>query len=315
MSNQKEDVWNEDNRKINANWKLQTYDKIQGEQFKKIFEIKEGKKGSITGVGTEAELKNIVKIFIPDAKITSQKEAKAIINKILPAYSREPDVLLEKYKLIFEFDGPDHYNKPLNIFKDRIKYKDSRDFKIIRWPYYLELNRPTAEFIFGDMVRHFRKQIPNSNLPREGFYTNDKYEEAREKIYTNLFTGKGANKESEVTATGFTDSPYLPSQMCYEGLDILVNDFTWKCNCGCGASHPKINLDQFMWSLKLLEKDLKKQDYRWLVFPISEKGIPWHKNFMDLYEKTIQELGKGNSENLKYVFTRDKKSIRETIYD
>ena len=43
MSNQKEDVWNEDNRKINANWKLQTYDKIQGEQFKKIFEIKEGK--------------------------------------------------------------------------------------------------------------------------------------------------------------------------------------------------------------------------------------------------------------------------------
>ena len=37
------------------------------------------------------------------------------------------------------------------------------------------------------MVRHFRKQIPNSNLPREGFYTNDKYEEAREKIYTNLF--------------------------------------------------------------------------------------------------------------------------------
>ena len=45
------------------------------------------------------------------------------------------------------------------------------------------------------------------------------------------------------------------------------------------------------------KEDVWNEDNRWLVFPISEKGRPWHKNFMDLYEKTIQELVKGNSEN------------------
>lgn len=306
---QKKKIWNEDNRQINT-WRLQTYDKIKQDEFQKIFGAKKFKKSNIGAVDSEKDLLNIIKNFIPDTEILTHEKARNEIQKYLPDYNREPDILLKNYKLIFEFDGPDHYNKTLNIYKDRIKYKVSKDYKIIRWPYYLELNKPTAKFIFGDMIKHFKKQ--NSLLPKEGFYTDNKYEKVREKFYKNLFTGKGAKSEHEVTACGFSSTDLLPAQMCYEGLEILVRDLTWKCDCGCGAHHPKINLDQFMWSLKLYENDLKDLDDKWLIFPISKEGKPWHKKFMELYEKTIDQLENSSSESINYVFVRDKNSIRRT---
>ena len=36
------------------------------------------------------------------------------------------------------------------------------------------------------------------------------------------------------------------------------------------------------------------------------------KKFMDLYEKTIDQLENSSSENINYVFVRDKNSIRRT---
>ena len=64
------------------------------------------------------------------------------------------------------------------------------DIRIIRIPYYLQLSKDVAKFLFKDLINHFRKDL--KNLPSEGFYSDEKYQIAISKVYQNMFTGKAS---------------------------------------------------------------------------------------------------------------------------
>ena len=83
-------------------------------------------------------------------------------------------------------------NIEIKFCKKRKKGKD----KIIRIPYYYQLSKDVAKFIFEDLIKYFSKDL--ENLPKEGFYDDKKYKKAISKVYSNIFTGKPAQSEIEV---------------------------------------------------------------------------------------------------------------------
>ena len=94
----------------------------------------------------------------------------------------KPDYFIEKLGLIFEFDGPIHYQSTFKILKDRIKYRNLNSIelngkpkilRVIRIPYYWQLTRDVAKYMFGDLIKHFSERL--TNLPKEGFYSDEKY--------------------------------------------------------------------------------------------------------------------------------------------
>ena len=142
--------------------------------------------------------------FIKDCKIISnKKETRQFIRnfyeekKLNFHYIIEPDfVVLPKEKgffkdrfnknieaLIFEFDGDKHYYSSTVINSDNNKMKQLENFDLrrIRIPYYFQLTKDIAKFIFDDLIYHYSGQK----------YYND-YDHIRsvKQIYKNTKTGK-----------------------------------------------------------------------------------------------------------------------------
>jgi hypothetical protein len=66
-----------------------------------------------------------------------------IHNKPLPNYSNiKPDYRIESLKLVFEFDGPNHYTEPSVIIKDRLKddVYEREGYKLFRFPFFIQCN-------------------------------------------------------------------------------------------------------------------------------------------------------------------------------
>ena len=96
--------------------------------FKNIF--KQSKKSSLGGLTASKKnkdpFKDILKVFFPEFKdkikinVTLNQIGFDVKNKI------EADYFIEELGLIFEFDGPPHYNNPFKIVADERKKKISR---------------------------------------------------------------------------------------------------------------------------------------------------------------------------------------------
>ena len=122
-------------------------------------------------------LKEVLKVFIPEEKYGKLQIGKKLKQLGYEAKSNiEPDYFYESLGLIFEFDGPDHYNNSYKIMKDENKYKNLKyikkngnkvDLRIIRIPYYAQLSKDIAKFLFKDLIIHFGKVL--KKLPSEGF--------------------------------------------------------------------------------------------------------------------------------------------------
>lgn len=66
-------------------------------------------------------------------------------------YRIRPDYRCEELKLIIEFDGVQHYQKPDRIKKDdenELVYKDN-GYKVIRIPYFIQLTNNVVKKLFG----------------------------------------------------------------------------------------------------------------------------------------------------------------------
>ena len=228
----------------------------------------------------------------------------------------KPDYFIEKLGLIFEFDGPIHYQNTFKILKDRIKYGNldsielngkPKILRVIRIPYYWQLTRDVAKYIFRDLVKHFSERLPN--LPKEGFYSDEKYFKAISKIYQNMFTGKRATSELEIPACGIHESMEGPARFCWQGIDELLDDFERKDNL---LKPPKSIEHQYMWCLKHWLIDIEKsgnKNMEWLILPLKKDGSPWHERFMDRYNENINNM---KEEYLQHVFGRDYDSILRT---
>ena len=214
-----------------------TYERTKN--FKKIFGVT--KKTTVGGLtpGKKGDkidpLLKVIKTFIPEkeyGKINVRKKLKQLGYEAKS--NIEPDYFIENLGLIFEFDGPDHYNDAFKVMKDERKYNNLKDIKknginvvirIIRIPYYVQLSKDVAKFIFKDLISHFSKEL--KNLPSKGFYSDEKYQIAISKIYKNIFTGKPAKSEYEVLSCGLHSSHRFPSEFTEKGIEKILSDFSF----------------------------------------------------------------------------------------
>jgi hypothetical protein len=66
------------------------------------------------------------------------------------------DYIFYDHKLIFEFDGYRHFNSSKQIISDKIKNKKANDlgFKLIRIPYFVQLDSEVIGYYFGDLIEN-----------------------------------------------------------------------------------------------------------------------------------------------------------------
>ena len=286
--------------------------------FKNIF--KQSKKSSLGGLTASKKdsdpFRDILKVFFPEFKnkikinVTLNQIGFDVKNKI------EADYFIEELGLIFEFDGPPHYNNPFKIVADERKKKlvekltkngKKTDVRIIRIPYYFQLTKDVAKFLFNDLIKHYSKDL--KNLSSNGYFSEDKFYSAISKTYLNLFSGKGASDENEVLSCGLHRSKEVPSTFCEFGIEKLLKDFKFfrSINEDKKISVPKSVEHQYMWSLKYFLDDVKtydnEKDNEKLILPT------WHQEFMDRYKENINNK---KEDQLNCLFLRDYNSLIRT---
>jgi len=286
--------------------------------FKNIF--KQSKKSSLGGLTASKKdsdpFRDILKVFFPEFKnkikinVTLNQIGFDVKNKI------EADYFIEELGLIFEFDGPPHYNNPFKIVADERKKKlienltkngKKADVKIVRIPYYFQLTKDVAKFLFNDLIKHYAKDL--KNLSSDGYYSDEKFYSAISKTYFNLFSGKGASDENEVLSCGLHRSKEVPSTFCEFGIEKLLKDFKFfrSINEDKKISVPKSVEHQYMWSLKYFLDDVKtydnEKDNEKLILPT------WHQEFMDRYKENINNK---KEDQLNCLFLRNYNSVIRT---
>jgi hypothetical protein len=187
------------------------------------------------------------------------------------------------------------------------KNEKKTEVRIVRIPYYFQLTKDVAKFLFNDLIKHYSKDL--KNLSSNGYYSEEKFYSAISKSYFNLFSGKGASNDNEVLSCGLHRSKEVPSTFCEAGIEKLLKDFKFfrSLNDNENISVPKSVEHQYMWSLKYFLDDVqtyeKDEDNEKLILPT------WHKEFMDRYKENIDNK---NESLLNCLFLRDYDSVIKT---
>jgi hypothetical protein len=148
------------------------------------------------------------------------------------------DIFFPEDKIAFEYDGPDHYDKVANHERDLRKNQlcSSESIKLVRWPYYFQLTKDVAQYVFQNK------------------YTDEKYEQAISIVY-------GAGRESEILAPGLHDSKFTPANFTSLGIKRFINEL----------NNAPISLQsQVIYSFHLYEKMIESKhgkDFLWLLYP------------------------------------------------
>ena len=299
-----------DNRSTLANGVRQTFTRLSKSKFNEVFDYKLKQRVADPG-GTTVTNKNSDKILEILKIFLELKKTDIVVNKKFFNTKRRPDYRIDKYKLIFEYDGPDHYRNPFKIYSDKRKFNEykNKGYRVVRWPYYMQLSKDAAKYIFRDVIKHFGKELNElKKYSKDGFYKDEKFKKAIKVVYKNVFTGNPAETENEILAHGLHGSNEVASSMTSIGLDNLLKDFNWNSN---NLKAPESIMNEFMYSHKLYIDDIcdvenfkfNDEDKKKLILPTT------HIEFMKLYNKVI---GKIDIKDLKGLFPRNKYSIERT---
>jgi hypothetical protein len=176
---------------------------------------------------TVNNLKVVSKLFLEKNNVSEHKLARFSL-----------DIYFPEDRIAFEYDGPDHYDKVANHERDLRKNQLclSEGIKLVRWPYYFQLTKDVARYLF-----------PN-------YYTDNKYQEAIKIVY-------GASDESQILAPGLHGSKFTPANFTSLGIKRFISDFT---------SAPISLRSQVIHSFHLYEKMIESKhgrDFLWLLYP------------------------------------------------
>ena len=252
----------------------------------------------------EKNLGKAVKVFF---EIKNDKEI--TFNRMIPEFNTKfkgiyeqpfrPDIVLKEHKLIFEYDGFMHYQHPFHIERDKIKEEMIKElgYERIRWPYFYQLTKETAKFIFGTLVNHFRGQL--------NIFSDEKFYKVLNQTYINPKTHKPLTKEDYdnglLFAPGFHTTEHLPSSFHEKGIERFLKDFKWKCtkeNCNCNGKTPKEVILPVIKSIELYENDIENKDQR------SHVVLSEDKRFTDFYTEIKNEL---KSYQCNFFYPRERK--------
>ena len=262
--------------------------------------------------------------FIKDCKIiNNKKETRQFIKnfyenrKLDFHYTIEPDfVILPKEKgffkdrynkdveaLIFEFDGDKHYysSKIINSDNNKMKQLEKFNLRRIRIPYYFQLTKDIAKFIFDDLIFHYTGQK---------YYNDDAHIKSVEQIYRHPKTGetlKDLEKESPfLYSPGLHTSEYVPGSLHNLGLKKICDDFDFVSERDTSIKFPESTKHQFFKSLQLYINDCNLgkggKIGEELVLPLNDSKEA--QRFMKEYEKYSENLNKNYLDQV--FFTRER---------
>ena len=141
---------------------------------------------------TEKNLRLVAEIFWPDDIWNAQRKFKYDPTNKRKYY--KVDCLSETRNVVWEYEGPDHYNNVWKLSRDehRRHYFEELGMTFLRWPYFCQLTR--------DIARYFFKED----------YSEEKYLKAIRLVY-------GAESESGILAPGFHTTKHTPANFVARG--------------------------------------------------------------------------------------------------
>ena len=146
-----------------------------------------------TGEMTEMNLLVVARIFWPHGAWESQKRFYYDPDNRRKFY--KVDCCSDTMKIIWEYEGPDHYEDVWKLKRDseRQSFFEDAGYQFLRWPYYLQLTKDVAVHFFGDA------------------YSEKKYQEAIETVY-------GVTDYNFVLAPGLHTSKNTPANYVPRGV-------------------------------------------------------------------------------------------------
>ena len=103
-----------------------------------------------TGEMTEMNLLVVARIFWPNGAWESQQRFYYDPDNRRKFY--KVDCCSDTMKIIWEYEGPDHYEDVWKLKRDseRQSFFEDAGYQFLRWPYYLQLTKDVAIHFFGD---------------------------------------------------------------------------------------------------------------------------------------------------------------------
>ena len=199
---------------------------------------------------------------------------------------------IEGKHIVFEFNGNHHYQSSFKILTDWRKHEVlsdparnhlKRKFIIFKIPYYMQLTKDYAKYLFGDLAE---EKIGKS------FYNDRKFRKAIKKIYNT-------DREDLIFAPGLHTSKQTPATYNEDGIDRFLQEMEDI------KKYPSIK-HQVVHSLKLYIKDVtlfnkkpwkKNKEWKNLI-------IPKNKKFLDFFDF------EPDKKYLNCVFEREEKNYK-----
>ena len=119
--------------------------------------------------------------------------------------------------VVFEFNGNHHYQSSFKILTDWRKHEVLSDpsrnhlkkkFIIFKIPYYMQLTKDYAKFLFGDLA---------TNKLGKSFYSDEKFKKAIKKIYNT-------DREDLIYAPGLHTSKQTPATFNEDGIERFLKE-------------------------------------------------------------------------------------------
>ena len=194
--------------------------------------------------------------------------------------------------VVFEFNGNHHYQSSFKILTDWRKHEVlsdparnhlKRKFIIFKIPYYMQLTKDYAKYLFGDLAE---EKIGKS------FYNDKKFKKAIKKIYNT-------DREDLIFAPGLHTSKQTPATFNEDGIERFLQEMEDI------EKYPSVK-HQIVYSLKLYINDVTlfnqkpwKNNKEW-----KNLIIPKNKKFLDFFDFEPDE------KYLNCVFEREEKNYK-----
>ena len=199
---------------------------------------------------------------------------------------------IEGKHIVFEFNGNHHYQSSFKILTDWRKHEVlsdpsrnhlKRKYIIFKIPYYMQLTKDYAKYLFRDLAEEKLGQ---------NFYKEQKFKKAIKKIYNT-------DNEDLIFAPGLHTSKQTPATYNEDGIDRFLQEMEDI------KKYPSIK-HQVVHSLKLYIKDVtlfnkkpwkKNKEWKNLI-------IPKNKKFLDFFDF------EPDKKYLNCVFEREEKNYK-----
>ena len=194
--------------------------------------------------------------------------------------------------VVFEFNGNHHYQSSFKILTDWRKHEVLSDpdrnnhrkkFIIFKIPYYMQLTKDYAKYLFGDLAK---EKLGIS------FYNDKKFKKAIKKIYNT-------DNEDLIFAPGLHTSKQTPATFNEDGIERFLQEMEDI------EKYPSIK-HQIVYSLKLYINDVTlfnqkpwKNNKEW-----KNLIIPKNKKFLDFFDF------EPDKKYLNCVFEREEKNYK-----